>query len=69
MPPKIVKRFQKFNKRQGGHPRDLGLSGPDPHCAYVQCLHPREITGGGTVVFKVFIKNMCNLAQEESRAK
>ncbi|HID29025.1 MAG TPA: hypothetical protein EYP19_03370 [Desulfobacterales bacterium] len=65
----IVKRLHEFNERQGVHSRDLGLSGPDPHRAYVQCLVPCEITGGGTVVFEVFIKNMCNLAQEESKAK
>jgi len=41
---------------KGIHPKDLGLSGTDPDCAYVQCLDPCEITGGGTVVFEVSVK-------------
>ncbi len=38
---------------KGVHPKDLGLSGPNPDCAYVQCLDPCDITGGGTVVFEI----------------
>jgi uncharacterized repeat protein (TIGR04076 family) len=41
---------------RGIHPKDLGLSGTNPDCAYVQCLDPCEITGGGAVVFEVSIK-------------
>jgi uncharacterized repeat protein (TIGR04076 family) len=41
---------------RGIHPKDLGLSGTNPNCAYVQCLDPCEITGGGTAVFEVSIK-------------
>jgi len=33
----------------------LGLSGANADCAYVQCLDPCEITGGGTVVFEISI--------------
>jgi uncharacterized repeat protein (TIGR04076 family) len=40
---------------RGIHPKDLGLSGTNPDCAYVQCLDPCEITGGGTVVFEISI--------------
>jgi len=31
----------------------LGLSGTKENRAYVQCLDPCEITGGGTVIFEV----------------
>jgi uncharacterized repeat protein (TIGR04076 family) len=41
---------------KGVHPKDLGLSGTKPNCAYVQCLDPCEITGGGTVIFEVYRK-------------
>ena len=41
---------------RGIHPKDLGLSGTNPDCAYLHCLDPCEITGGGTVVFEVSIK-------------
>ena len=41
---------------RGIHPKDLGLSGTNPDCAYMQCLDPCEVTGGGTVVFEVSIK-------------
>ena len=40
---------------KGIHPKGLGLSGKNPDCAYVQCLDPCEITGGGTVVFEISI--------------
>lgn len=33
-------------------PQELGLAGPDG-AAYVQCLDPHQITGGGTVSFKL----------------
>jgi len=35
---------------RGVAPADLGLAGPDG-AAYVQCLDPQRITGGGTVTF------------------
>lgn len=41
---------------KGVHPKDLGLSGTNPDCAYVQCLDPCEITGGGTVIFEISAK-------------
>lgn len=34
---------------------DLGLAGPDGY-AYVQCLDPERYTGGGTVTFRIEIK-------------
>jgi uncharacterized repeat protein (TIGR04076 family) len=37
---------------RGLAPVDLGLAGPDG-VAYVQCLDPQEVTGGGTVVFRI----------------
>lgn len=42
---------------RGIHPRALGLSGTKEDCAYLQCLDPCEITGGGTVIFEVSIKD------------
>lgn len=37
---------------RGIQPQELGLAGPD-EAAYVQCLDPHQITGGGTVTFKI----------------
>lgn len=37
---------------RGVSARELGLAGPD-EAAYVQCLDPHQITGGGTVTFKI----------------
>lgn len=37
-------------------PKELGLSGPDEGKAYIQCLDPCEITGGGTVIFEIYPK-------------
>lgn len=37
---------------RGVAPADLGLAGPDG-AAYVQCLDPQHITGGGTVTFRI----------------
>lgn len=34
--------------------KELGLSRGDSKEAYVQCLDPCELTGGGTVCFKVY---------------
>lgn len=34
-------------------PESLGLSGPKQGVAYLQCLDPCELTGGGTVLFEV----------------
>ncbi|MCX7973083.1 MAG: TIGR04076 family protein [Candidatus Aminicenantes bacterium] len=41
---------------RGIQPQELGLAGPD-EAAYVQCLDPYRITGGGTVTFKIKKKN------------
>ena len=38
---------------KGVHPKELGLSGPREDRAYLQCLDPCEITGGGTVIFEI----------------
>jgi uncharacterized repeat protein (TIGR04076 family) len=38
---------------RGIEPAALGLAGPKPGCAYVQCLDPCELTGGGTVIFEI----------------
>ncbi len=51
---------------KGIHPKDLGLSGTNADCAYVQCLDPCEITGGGMVVFEIF--NRVNRAGARSSA-
>jgi len=34
-------------------PEELGISGATEGRAYVQCLDPCEITGGGTVIFEI----------------
>jgi uncharacterized repeat protein (TIGR04076 family) len=39
---------------RGVEPTDLGLAGPDG-AAYVQCLDPQHITGGGTVTFRIHL--------------
>jgi uncharacterized repeat protein (TIGR04076 family) len=39
---------------RGIPPESLGLSGPKQGVAYLQCLDPCEVTGGGTVVFQCF---------------
>jgi uncharacterized repeat protein (TIGR04076 family) len=38
---------------KGVKPKDLGLSRGDSEEAYLQCLDPCEITGGGTVRFEI----------------
>jgi uncharacterized repeat protein (TIGR04076 family) len=38
---------------RGIPPKSLGLSGPKEGAAYLQCLDPCELTGGGTVIFEV----------------
>jgi len=38
---------------KGVKPKDLGLSRGDSDEAYVQCLDPCDITGGGTVRFEI----------------
>ena len=38
---------------RGVDPKILGLSGPNEGKAYIQCLDPCEITGGGTVIFEI----------------
>ncbi len=40
---------------RGIDPADLGLAGPDG-AAYVQCLDPQGITGGGTVTFRICVE-------------
>jgi len=37
---------------RGVAPEELGLAGPDG-AAYVRCLDPAEVTGGGSVTFRV----------------
>jgi len=39
----------------GVDPANLGLAGPDG-AAYVQCLDPQGITGGGTVTFRITVE-------------
>jgi uncharacterized repeat protein (TIGR04076 family) len=38
---------------KGISPQALGLSGTKPNRAYLQCLDPCEVTGGGTVIFEI----------------
>ncbi len=38
---------------KGIAPQALGLSGTKEDRAYLQCLDPCEITGGGTVIFEI----------------
>jgi len=38
---------------RGIPPDSLGLSGPKQGAAYLQCLDPCELTGGGTVIFEI----------------
>ena len=38
---------------KGVNPKELGLSGPEEGKAYLQCLDPCHITGGGTVIFEI----------------
>ncbi len=38
-------------------PKKLGLSSNGRDSAYVQCLDPCSYTGGGTVTFKIMVKN------------
>lgn len=37
---------------RGIPPGEVGLAGPDGS-AYIQCLDPQKVTGGGTVVFRI----------------
>jgi len=37
---------------RGIKPEELGLAGPEGD-AFVQCLDPHQITGGGTVIFRI----------------
>ena len=37
----------------GVAPAEIGLTGGDGETAFVQCLDPCEITGGGTVTLKI----------------
>ena len=38
---------------KGVSAKTLGLSGAKEGCAYLQCLDPCDITGGGTVIFEI----------------
>ena len=38
---------------RGIPPYSLGLSGSQEGVAYLQCLDPCELTGGGTVIFEI----------------
>ncbi len=38
---------------KGVEAKELGLSGPDTGKAYLQCLDPCHITGGGTVILEI----------------
>jgi uncharacterized repeat protein (TIGR04076 family) len=38
---------------RGIPPQTLGLSGAKKDRAYLQCLDPCEVTGGGTVIFEI----------------
>ena len=38
---------------KGISPQTLGLSGAKNDRAYLQCLDPCEVTGGGTVIFEI----------------
>ena len=42
---------------RGIPPETLGLSGPKEGVAYLQCLDPCELTGGGTVVFEISVED------------
>lgn len=43
-----------YNALQARKPSELGLAGgTDGEKAYVQCLDPYTITGGGTVIFEI----------------
>jgi uncharacterized repeat protein (TIGR04076 family) len=42
---------------RGIAPKSLGLSGPKEGVAYLQCLDPCELTGGGTVIFEISLAN------------
>jgi uncharacterized repeat protein (TIGR04076 family) len=39
---------------KGIDPKELGLSGPEERKAYLQCLDPCQITGGGTIIFEIY---------------
>jgi len=49
----------------GIKPKDLGLAKGDSREAYLQCLDPCEVTGGGTVQFEV---SLLSAASEQSKA-
>jgi uncharacterized repeat protein (TIGR04076 family) len=38
---------------RGVEPKELGLSGGEEGKAYLQCLDPCHVTGGGTVLFEI----------------
>ena len=42
---------------RGIPPKALGLSGPKEGVAYLQCLDPCELTGGGTIVFEISVED------------
>jgi uncharacterized repeat protein (TIGR04076 family) len=48
---------------RGVSPHDLGLAGTDREKAYLQCLDPCELTGGGTVLFEISAENNHSVKQ------
>ena len=42
---------------KGVRAKDLGLAKGDSNEAYVQCLDPCDLTGGGTVLFEISKEN------------
>lgn len=40
---------------KGIRPQALGISGPKDDHGYVQCLDPYQLSGGGTVIFEIFL--------------
>ncbi|OEU63394.1 MAG: hypothetical protein BBJ57_00565 [Desulfobacterales bacterium PC51MH44] len=42
---------------KGVRAKDLGLAKEDSNEAYVQCLDPCDLTGGGTVLFEISKEN------------
>jgi uncharacterized repeat protein (TIGR04076 family) len=47
----ILPYYQALSR--GIKAKDLGLARGDSEAAYLQCLDPCEVTGGGTVLFEI----------------
>ena len=52
---------------RGISPESLGLSGPKEGMAYLQCLDPCELTGGGTAIGHPLGATGCRLAETLAR--